>query len=268
MSTPSKAAALLATALIACGGPPSPSPEDLDAAQVHVQSALSAGERARAALELLGILPVYTCGEERSSFIAKAVDGATARAGCVSARAQGRDATSDAVVLTFSQACNVQGHVVQGEAAFVYSGGKSRMDLQADLAELTVDGEPLRTRVGYGTCGDESRYWAQNSGILASGVEYELELSVRQRPGLPILGGTTLVVDGDGTLASGAGEDRVTSTELEYELGDTAPKSGQLAVSTHDGRAFKATFKPTLWKLGQVEVQVDDSRPVTVPLVR
>ena len=41
-----------------------------------------------------------------------------------------------------------------------------RMELKADLRGLRVDGDPLQVEVGYGTCGDESRYFARAEGPL------------------------------------------------------------------------------------------------------
>jgi hypothetical protein len=39
-------------------------------------------------------------------------------------------------------------------------------------------------------------------------------------------------------------------------------------VETAKGRRVKVTFSPVLWRVGKVEVEIDDKAPVTVPIVR
>jgi hypothetical protein len=150
--------AVLTVLATACGGSP-PTQVEIDEARDRVDVALGAATQARAALELLGILPVYTCGESRRSFVGNAAATLEAQVGCVTAETEALDATTDAVVLSFPQeGCELREHTVSGQTAFKYSGGEDRMDLKADLRGLRVDGDPLQVEVGYGTCGDESRY--------------------------------------------------------------------------------------------------------------
>ncbi|MFL5343904.1 MAG: hypothetical protein ACJ8AT_03890 [Hyalangium sp.] len=265
-------AAVLTALATACGGERGPpTQEELDDAHNRVDVALDAATQARAALELLGILPVYTCGEPRRSFVGKAADSAQAQAGCVTATTETLDATTDAVVLTFAAGgCTVRGHTVSGQTAFKYSGGEDRMDLKADLRGLQVDGAPLQVEVGYGTCGDESRYYALAEGQLPRRPEYGYRVDGRvgMRDGLPVIGGTSLVFNGPGELTGPEGTHRVTFTELEYELGELAPKEGEALLETAQGRTVKAAFSQTLWRLGKMELTIDDRDPVTVPIVR
>jgi hypothetical protein len=258
---------LLATA---CGGTP-PTQEEIDEARDKVGVAMVAASQARAALEMLGILPVYTCGEPRRSFVGKAAESVQAQVGCVTVSTEALDATTDAVVLSFPEgSCEVREHTVSGQTAFKYSGGEDRMDVKADLRQLRVDGDGLQAEVGYGTCGDESRYYALAEGPLPKNPEYTYKVDGRvgKRDGLPVIGGTSLVFNGPGELTGPVGTSRLTFTELEYEIGEYAPKEGEVLMETAEGRTVKASFKSTLWRLGKMELTIDDREPVTVPIVR
>jgi hypothetical protein len=254
----------------ACGGSP-PTQEEIDEARDKVGVAMVAASQARAALELLGILPVYTCGEPRRSFVGKAAETLRAEVGCVTVTTEAIDAATDAVVLSFPKGtCEVRKHTVYGQTAFKYSGGEDRMEVKADLRQLRVDGYGLQAEVGYGTCGDESRYYALAEGPLPKNSEYTYKVDGRvgKREGLPVIGGTSLVFDGPGELTGPEGTSRLTFTELEYEIGEYAPKEGEMLLEKADGGTVKASFKNTLWRLGKMELTVDDREPVTVPIVR
>jgi hypothetical protein len=259
----------LATLAAACGREP-PTPEQIEEARGRVELAMLAADQARVALELLGVLPVYTCGEPRRSFVGRVAEGLEAQVGCVTATTEARDSTTDAVVLSFAQGCAVRGHTVGGQGAFLFNGGEDRMALSADLHTLQVDGQPLQALVGYGTCGDESRYWAEALGDLPgrAGHTFRVDGQVGMREGLPILGGTSLVLNGPGEVYGPAGTDRVTLTELHYELGEYLPKEGQALVETARDHRVKATFHEWLWRLGKVELEIDEHAPVTVPILR
>jgi hypothetical protein len=248
-----------------------PTQEEIDLAKARIEVAVHAAERARSALELLGILPVYTCGESRRTFVGRAVESTQVQLSCLTATSEARGDTADAVVLAFAaEGCSARGHTVAGTGEFLYSGGEDRMELFADLRELTVDATALQTKVGYGTCSDEKRYWAESAGTVPARLDhtYALNARVAQREGGPIFGGTTLLIDASGTVTGPAGTDAVTITGLEYELGEYFPKQGELLITTAGGKTLRATFRASLWRLGQVEVRVDTKDPVTVPIVR
>jgi|GEM_PF-1239645 len=254
----------------ACGGTP-PTQEEIDDARGKAEVALGVASQVRSALEMLGILPVYTCGEPRRTFVGKAAESVQASVGCVTASTEALDAATDAVVLSFPEgSCEVRKHAVSGQTAFKYSGGEDRMDVKADLRQLKVDGYTLQAEVGYGTCGDESRYYAQAAGPLPKKPEYTFSVDGRvgKRDGLPVIGGTSLVFNGPGELTGPQGTGRLTFTELEYEIGEYAPKEGEALLETADGHTVKAEFKTTLWRLGKMELTIDDKEPVTVPVVR
>jgi hypothetical protein len=254
-----------------CGESRPPTQEEIDTARDRVDVALAAAKQARYALEVLGILPVYTCGEPRRSFVGKAAESARAQAGCITATTETLDATTDAVRLSFPEAgCEVRKHTVSGQTDFKYSGGEDRMDLFADLRELQVDGYPLQAQVGYGTCGDEARYYALAEGTLPRRADYAYRVDGRvgKREGLPIIGGTSLVLNGPGELTGPTGTNRLTFTDLVYELGEYAPKEGQALLETTEGGRVQVTFSQTLWRLGKMELVIDDKDPVTVPIVR
>ena len=253
----------------ACGGSP-PTQEEIDDARDKAEVALGVASQARAALELLGILPVYTCGESRRTFVGKAVESVQADVGCVTASAEALDEATDAVILSFPEgSCEVRKHTVSGQTAFKYSGGEDRMEVKADLRQLKVDGYAVQAEVGYGTCGDESRYFALAEGPLPKNPEYTFRVDGRvgKRDGVPVIGGTSLVLNGPGEVTGPDGTGRLTFTELEYELGEYAPKEGEVLLETADGHTVKASFQTTLWRLGKMELLIDDREPVKVPIV-
>jgi hypothetical protein len=269
MRIPAACLALLVLAT-GCDREP-PTKEEIEDARARVDLAVRAADQARMALELLGILPVYTCGEERRTFVGRAAEGAHTKVACVIATTEALGDTSDAVRLTFPEnSCTVRGHNVSGYAAFVYNGGKDRMDLMADLREVKVDGTSLDAKVGYGTCSDEKRFYAEALGALPArpGNTYYVNARVGLRGGLPIIGNDTLVFDGPGEVSGPLGTDRVTFTRLKYEVGEYLPQEGEALVETAKGRRVKVTFSPVLWRVGKVEVEIDDKAPVTVPIVR
>ena len=254
----------------ACGREP-PTPEQLEDAKARVDLAVLAAHQARMALELLGLLPVYTCGEPRRTFVGKAADGVHAKVACVTATTKALGDTEDAVVLSFpDNACTVRGHVVSGHADFLYNGGEERMDVFADLRDMKVDGQPLQAKVGYGTCGDERRFWTEAAGELPgrTGSSYSVNGRVGLRDGLPIIGGTTLVLDGPGEVSGPLGTDSVTFSELQYEVGEYLPKEGEALIVTARGHRVRVRFSSVLWRLGKAEVEIDDRAPVTVPVIR
>ena len=261
--------AVLTLFAVACGG--APTQEEIDEARAKVEVALGAPTQARAALELLGILPVYTCGEPRKSFVASAAETYQAQVGCVTVGTEAVDATTDAVVLAFADAgCEILEHSVSGQTAFKYSGGEDRMELKADLRQLRVDGDPLHAEVGYGTCGDEARYYALAEGPLPGKPDYTYKVDGRVgvREGLPVIGGTSLVLNGPGELTSPEGTSRLTFTELLYEIGEYAPQEGEALLETARGGKVRASFSKTLWRLGEMELTIDERDPVTVPIIR
>jgi hypothetical protein len=258
---------ILATA---CGREP-PTQEEIEDAKSRVDLAVHAAHQARIALELLGILPVYTCGEPRRTFVGKAAEGVHVKVACLTATAEARDDSTDAVVLSFPDGgCSVNGHTVSGQSAFVYHGGEDRMDLSADLRGLNVDGHLLQARVGYGTCSDEKRFWTEAMGALPgrAGNTYRVDGRVGLRNGAPLFGSTSLVFDGPGEVSGPLGTDRVTFTGLEYEVGEFLPKKGQALIETAQGQQVKVAFSEVLWRVGKVEVEIDGKAPVTVPIVR
>ena len=258
---------ILATA---CGREP-PTQEEISDAKSRVDLAIHAAHQARLALELLGILPVYTCGEPRRTFVGRAAEGVRVKVPCVTAAAEALNESTDRVWFSFPETqCSLNGHTVSGQTAFVYTGGEERMELTADLSGLRVDGHALQARVGYGTCGDEKRFWTEASGALPGrpGSTYRVDGRVGLREGAPLFGSTSLVFDGPGEVSGPLGRDRVTFTGLEYEVGEFLPKKGQALIETARGHRVKVDFSEVLWRVGKVEVEIDDKAPVTVPIVR
>lgn len=251
----------------ACATPPTQ--EEIAAAQVRVDAAAEAASQLRGALEVLGLLPEYTCGEPRRHFAGAAAEDLRARAGCVDVSTQEGE-TSDSLLVTYDQVCQVGEHHLAGTTRFELTGGEDRFEVTADLRQTELDGKPVQARAGYGTCSDEKAVWALVSGNLPRRPEvvYEIDGKVAKRDGLPLIGGTTLVFDGPGKLVREVGTDALVFTGLEYELGKYLPHAGSLAIQTADGHVYRVTFSKVLWKLGKAEVQIDDHSPVSVPVVQ
>jgi hypothetical protein len=248
-----------------------PTTEQVEDAKARVELAMAAAHQARVALELLGIFPVYTCGESRRTFVGKVSHDLQAQVPCLTVTTEALTDTSDLVRLSFpAGGCTVRGHTVSGQVDFVYSGGEDRMALSAGLHGLQVDGQSLQATVGYGTCGDEKQYWAKANGGLPnhSGYTYTVNGSVAVREGLPIIGGTTLLLDGPASVSGPEGKDTVTLTALRYELGEYLPEEGKLLVETATGHRVQANFQPWLWRVGKVELEIDDRAPITTPILR
>ncbi len=260
----------LAALATACGVE-KPTQEEIDAARARVERAVAASHQARGALEALGILPVYTCGEPRRTFLSEAAEGVHARYACATATVEAHDAVTDAVVLRFDEGgCDVHGLRFTGQVSFLYKGGEDLMEVHANLAGLAVDGHSLQAEVGYGTCGDETRLFADVTGSVPGreGYSFHIDGQVGMRGGLPVIGGSELVLDGPGELTGPDGTDRLTLSSLLYNVGEYLPKQGTAVLETADGHRTEARFEEVLWRVGKVEVTVDDKEPVTVPIVR
>ncbi|MFP2907680.1 hypothetical protein ACLESD_22050 [Pyxidicoccus sp. 3LFB2] len=260
----------LAVLTAACGAE-TPTQEEVDSARATVERAVAAAHQARGALEVLGILPVYTCGEPRRSFVGRAAEGVHARYACATAVVESHDSVTDAVVMRFAEGgCDIHGLRFTGQVAFLYRGGEDLMEVRADLRGLAVDGHTMQAQVGYGTCSDETRLFADVAGSVPGREDHTFHIDGRvgMRSGVPIIGGSELVLDGPGELTGPEGTDRLTLTSLLYDVGQYLPKEGTAVLETADGHRVEAHFQEVLWRLGKVEVTSDDKEPVTVPIVR
>lgn len=279
------AAPALAAALLACGGgshvdgqvvadngkkaadAARQAADDTRLGTDKTATALDATDLVRKAFELLGLAPTYTCGEPEPAFAADVASGIRLRYPCANVSAEALT-TADAIHLDLASAgCSMYGHTATGSAIFTYSGGTDRFDLAADLRQLQLDGKPLNAQVGYGTCSDETRYWALVEGPLPkhADVNVKLDAHVAKRDGLPIIGETTLIVDGTGSATGPGGTDRVTFTGLQWDIGVNLPKAGIIEVETATGHHVKAEFTEGKCT-STATVTVDDHAPVTVPV--
>ena len=236
-------------------------------AVTKVPSALELLDLARTAFDLLDLAPTYTCGEPRGTFAGKVADGMVLRYPCITA-SLAADATADVLTATLPAAgCRVRGHRVSGAGAFSFSGGEERLPLAADLRALAVDGRPLQTEVGYGTCGDATSYWARTDGTLPNHPEKatHLDLHVAMKDGLPLIGDTDVTIDGAGTITEGGATDSLTAIAIEYRLGALYPSAGTLVITTATGHTVTVTFSTEACDTS-ARVVVDDHPPITLPL--
>lgn len=237
-------------------------------AKVRIGDAADAIDRGRAALELLGLMPDYTCGEPRGDYLDGAADGLTASYACASVTLEAAGAEADRAVVAFEPGCHVLGHEVEGTAAFLYAGGTARMDLEADFRALSVDGVTVDLLAGYGTCGDETTYWALASGTVPGTADttFTVDAAVAKRAGVPVIGSGTTILDGTASVTRASGTDTITFEQLEYESGALLPENGVLTIDSAGGRHIEATFTRDSPLYGKVVIVIDGGDPVTVPL--
>jgi len=265
----------LGLALAACVGgqdndvlPDPPSQTQIDDARDLVDAASAVADQGREVLELLGLWPVYVCGEPQSSFVGQVADGFSVDHPCASVSITSSSAV-DSVFLSFPPAgCDVDGLVLSGDATLLYSEGTDRMDLEVDLRDLQLDGASLPWTVGYGVCGDEDRVWAQGSGTVPghSSYTFEVDLTVALQGGMPVFGSDTLLLNGDVELDGPQGIYSGTFTELEIDVGDTLPRAGSFTLTHDSGTTVRAVFSRNLL-YGEVTLYINDHDPVTIPLL-
>lgn len=248
--------------------PDPPSQTQINAARDVVDAASAVADQGREVLELLGLWPVYECGEPRSTFVGGVVDGFALDHPCASVSTTSGSAM-DSVLLSFPPAgCDVDGLMLSGVASLLYSGGTDRLDLEVDLTALQLDGEALRWTVGYGVCGDEERVWAVGEGTVPGEPTYTfaVDLTVALQAGFPIFGSDTLVLDGEVVLDGPRGVYTGTFTALEIDVGDYLPRAGTLRLTHDSGTTVRAVFSRNLI-YGQVTFYINDHDPVTIPLL-
>lgn len=263
---------LLTVALLlgACDGGAADPPDqaDVDLAKQRVALAAESADQARTALELLGVLPTYDCGEPRGTFVEGASSQVVTENACATASFVPGTA-ADTITIVFPAAgCVVRGHTLAGTMVVTYAGGEDLMDVEADARELVVDGHALHTLAGYGTCGDETSYWVISSGTVPGHPEttFTLDGHVAKRDGVPVIGGTTLILDATGTVTDASGTDDLTLISLEYEMGDMLPKNGTIQILAPP-HFYEAVFNTDSPLYGTVRITVDSHDPVTVPIV-
>ncbi|MDQ3002371.1 MAG: hypothetical protein M3Y08_14055 [Fibrobacterota bacterium] len=245
-----------------------PTKSEIDDAKLRVGISSEALTRAHAALEFLGIIPVYTCGEERAHFAGRLpANLATGFAGAAFTL-DATDPTADKVSIVFPAAgSKVRGHKVTGNFFIKTSGGKDRFTLELDARQAKIDGKAVQTVAGYGTCGDSTSYWADSEGPLpTAGQSYVLMAKVGKKAGISVIGSTTLLVDATGSMTHDGKTDQVTLTSMDYEVGKLLPHSGTLLIITSSEKRILATFSQDTPIAGQVKVRVDSKSAVTIPL--
>jgi hypothetical protein len=246
-----------------------PTTAEFSEAKTLVLLAMDASQNVHAALDLLGILPVYECGESRASFIGDIVPQLQAQFACAQISTASQT-NSDSVTLSFPQGgCDIGDHTLSGELVFTYSGGTDRMDLVLDAQNVKVDGDNIQLVGGYSTCGDQESYSVAVSGSLPgqSGATYAIDASVTIQEGFPILGSPTLIFDGTGQLTTSAGTSQLSLDQVEYEPGDIIPQNGVITFATASGHTITATFIATSGFSQSISVAIDDRDLVSIPLL-
>lgn len=248
--------------------PDVPTKAEIDDAKARVGYSSDALGRLHAALEMLGIIPVYTCGEPRAAFAGKLP--ASLKTGFVGATVSldGTDPATDKFSLAFPPGGgSVRGHKVTGTILVSASGGEDRFTLGFDATQAQFDGTPVQALGGYGTCGDSTTYWADSQGPLAAAAgTYLLKARVGKKKGLPLIGSSTLIIDAAGDYTRGGKKDALTLVSVNYEVGKILPRSGTIRIETSDGHNLAATFSDDTPLAGQVKVKVDSKSAVTIPL--
>jgi hypothetical protein len=246
--------------------PDPPSASQISDAKARLQAALAGTGQIREVLERLGILPTYTCGEPRNTFVGEAVGSMQARYGCASVALDAGDPARDVVTVAFpAGGCEVGGAVFAGSLIARVSGGDDTFALELDPRSLSIGGKSIDALGGYRSCGDASRYWASASGTT-HGKMFAIDVEVEQRAGIPFISGTRFAVDGTLALTDASGTDTVTLDGIEYETGDLFPSAGTIAVQTASGHRISATFSSGSVVSGSVRVVIDSHDAVTIPI--
>jgi hypothetical protein len=254
----------LAILVSACGDadmtdpPDPPSQAEIADARARIDAASDDVEQVRSALEKIGILPTYTCGEPQGGYVSRLSEALDGQYGCADLAVDGSDPARDVVIVTFpSEGCTIDGHVLTGTMTIAVAAGDDRFLLELDVTALGVDGRTAPVIASYEECGDETRY-----GAIANGEGWSLDVVVAKRDGIPVIGGTTLILDGTG-MRNG---DQLTLTGLEYEIGDLLPKAGRIVIQTATGHRIQATFTEASPVHLEVEVIIDAHDAVTIPI--
>ncbi len=238
--------------------------QDPKAATQSVKKSVDTLNLAEQALHFVGLWPSYTCGDPAEVSAAQVAEHVKERIGC-GVVATEHDGTSDSVVLSFPEACEVNGKALTGKARLKFSQGDDRVDARFDLEELKVDGAPVPLSVSVNQCGDQLTYQVQGSGTFDHGHVFALDLTATVRAGIPLIGHDDLILDGAGELDLDQGQDAVRFEQVQMELGDPLPKHGALEIDTADGHKVRAIFVDS-WPLSHAKVTVDEEQPVDVPL--
>jgi len=248
--------------------PDLPSKSEIDDAKARVGYSADAMGRLHAALEMLGIIPVYTCGEPRAAFAGKLPASLKSGFAGATVSLDGTDPALDKFTLAFPpEGGKLRGHKVTGTVLVKAAGGEDHFSLELDATQAQFDGTAVQALGGYGTCGDSTTYWADSQGPLAgaSGT-YLLKARVGKKAGLPLIGSTTLLINAIGDYTRGGKQDALTLTSVDYEVGKILPRSGTIKIETSNGHTMTATFSDDTPLAGQVKVKVDSKSAVTIPL--
>ncbi len=262
-------AAVGLAALAGCGNPPTRS--EIEDAQARVRAFMTVGDTMHMTITMMRILPDYVCGEPERTVVGRVADDMKQQFACATVSTQVVNELSDAVVVDFGDAgCDFGGRKLTGPMRFIYSGGDETVAVEGDFTELKVDGVPLQAKGGYSLCDDEHRVWARANGDLsfADGLKFELDAQFDGQDGVPIFGDFILTLNGAGSVFDEKARDRASFEHLKYVVGEYFPEQGSLMVETSGGHRVRATFAPVFWRLGEVELEINDYDPVTVPLVR
>jgi hypothetical protein len=277
-STPTRLSlsAILALAcLTGCGpdevtdaAPDLPSKAQTDDARARVGYGSEGLAGLRVILELLGLAPDYSCGEPRAVFAGRIPDSLASRFAGSNINLDASDPALDKfTILLPAQGMPVKGQTLTGTLLLTTSGGEDRLTLEVDATQARLNGVPIRSRAGYGKCGDSSEYWGRSEGSLSGNQgSYLMDTRVSKKAGMPFFGGPTFRIDAKGSYTRGGKTDALTLTSIEYEGGKTLPNSGIMLIETSNGHRVKATFSDNTPLLRQVTVKVDSYTGVTLLL--
>ena len=244
-----------------------PSQAEIEDAKARLAVAVKSADLARVALEQLGLLPTYDCGVPRGAFVPDVLDALEVEYACATVAVDSSDPAADAITVTFDEAgCEVAGRTLSGALVVRVAGGEDRFDLEVDARALAVDGALVQALAGYGTCSDETRYWVLAEGDVPghAGKTFYVDGNIAKRDGLPVIGGTTLLISGTGDLAEAGATDRMTMEDVDYEIGDLLPRNGVILLETASGRRIRATFTQDSPLYRKVSLEIDAHDPVTV----
>lgn len=262
--------ALAATlALAACDMPSGETSAAVAAGADAVVHSIQAARPVRVAFEVLGALPEFRPGTARADYVAEAQGTLQGWFACALSSTQSSTA-DDTLILDFpGSGCALGEHTLRGRMRFVVAGGGDCLDLQADMTETILDGEPIGAAVGHGTCEDAQGWSARAQGTLKNGYGYFLDGRVQFFEGEnPYSDEATLAVDGVIRLDTSEGPYLIHASRFAYTLGDLSPHHGSVLMIA-PGHMLSASFERKTdfpFDRTEAEISVDGHDPVTVPL--
>jgi hypothetical protein len=237
--------------------------------QIDELDATKDGHVIVSALQSIGLLPKYDCGQPEKEQLLSIIPAFEQKLGhCASVtRGPGGDTFDEVDVQFPADGCKVGSATWTGSLAVTYSGGDDHTEVALDLHQLSIDGHPVDGRIGQSTCGDLSTYEVDLHTKIptkdpSQPVEIVFDGNVTDRPGLPVVGTDFYVIDGKAGVTEQGKDSSLVFSQLFWEPGANLPHSGSLTLNKPNGHTLEFTFDEDDHK---ASVSVDGQKAVPLP---